>query len=173
MKRNYLLFCNHIAFCSIGILAVLIMGAPNTELEPSSEWLTPSFGCSAVSWIAADKSKQGEVSENNCSFSQWKGKKDSESTLNSDQNLEKSLFLDFNNDFLALPGNNIFTKTQYSRLLEYSKDFFSVTSLLEVRSEMYSKAFLQLKSDLLVSEKGYKQLKGFVIVVKIPDKLLS
>lgn len=168
MKRNYLLFCNHIAFCSIGILAVLIIGTQNADPGLSSEWPDSSD----VFCMVSNKNNHREISED-ISLNQWKTKDDPGNRMNPDQNLEQSFFPQLITDFLPLSDNNISVKTQYFRLSDCSKYFLAITSLLDMKPEINSISFLQLKSDLLRSEKAHKQLKGFVIVVKIPDKIIS
>ena len=167
MKRNYLLFCNRIAFCSIGILAVLIIGNLNTEHEPSSKWLTSLFSYSGTSYNISDKDSQSVVVKSNFSgFDQLKGK------VNTDHHLKYPFFETYTYDFISSLNQNIFPKLTYHPS-EFSKDFVSDIPLYEIRLKINAETTQYLRSQLVLFTADLKQSKGFISIVKIPDKSFS
>jgi len=169
LKRNYLLFCNHIAFCSIGILAALIIGNLNIEHEPFSKWSASLFSYSGTSYSISDEdSQRGGVKNNLLSgFDQLKDK------VNFDHNLKHSFFVPYTYSFLSSLNKNIFSKLTYRHFSEFPKYFFSDDiPLYGIRLKINAETTQYLRSDILFTA-DLKQSKGFISIVKIPDKSFS
>lgn len=171
MKRNYLLFCNHIAFCSIGILATLIIGSQNKECQPYSEWSASLFSYSGVSYTIPAGDSHGDGINNSLSYEsdQLENEDQNSNRLVSLQSPKQSSFLAYTYNFIFSLSKNIFSKLIYHRITECSKDFFSGIPLYGAELSIIE-TVQHLNTDALLSAEDFRRSKGFASIVKIPDK---
>lgn len=149
------------------------MGNLKIELKPPSKWSASLFFYSSISCSISGKDEKATSTKNRVlsGFVHLKGK--DKARLDSRQNLKQSFFLAHAYEFVSSLNKNIFSKPIYRHFSKFSKDLFSGIPLYGIRLMVNAETKQYLESDIWLFAADHKQSKGFISIVKIPDKSLS